>query len=116
MAEKIAAFFGQKNNQTVIDQLVDAGVCWEPEVVEALTSRRDLSGETVVLTGTLSKLTRNDAKARLQALGAKVTGSVSSKTSFVVAGDAAGSKLTKAQELGVRVLTEQELIDLLEGG
>jgi len=116
VAEKIAAFFGQKNNQTVIDQLVDAGVCWEPEVVEALTSRRDLSGETVVLTGTLSKLTRNDAKARLQALGAKVTGSVSSKTSFVVAGDAAGSKLTKAQELGVRVLTEQELIDLLEGG
>ena len=77
---------------------------------------RGLSGETVVLTGTLSKLTRNDAKARLQALGAKVSGSVSSKTSFVVAGDAAGSKLTKAQELGVLVLTEQDLIDLLEGG
>ena len=116
VAAKIAAFFGQKNNQAVIDQLVAAGVCWEPEVVEALTSRRDLSGETVVLTGTLSKLTRNDAKARLQALGAKVSGSVSSKTSFVVAGDAAGSKLTKAQELGVLVLTEQDLIDLLEGG
>ena len=116
VAAKIAAFFGQKNNQAVIDQLVDAGVCWEPEVVEAPTSRRGLSGETVVLTGTLSKLTRNDAKARLQALGAKVSGSVSSKTSFVVAGDAAGSKLTKAQELGVLVLTEQDLIDLLEGG
>ena len=116
VAAKIATFFGQKNNQAVIDQLVDAGVCWEPEVVEAPTSRRGLSGETVVLTGTLSKLTRNDAKARLQALGAKVSGSVSSKTSFVVAGDAAGSKLTKAQELGVLVLTEQDLIDLLEGG
>ena len=116
VAAKIAAFFGQKNNQAVIDQLVDAGVCWDPEVVEAPTSRRGLSGETVVLTGTLSKLTRNDAKARLQALGAKVSGSVSSKTSFVVAGDAAGSKLTKAQALGVLVLTEQDLIDLLEGG
>ncbi|MEM7365202.1 MAG: NAD-dependent DNA ligase LigA [Pseudomonadota bacterium] len=115
VAEKIAAFFGQTNNQLVIDQLVEAGVRWEPEVVEEAASSRDLSGETVVLTGTLSTLTRNDAKARLQALGAKVSGSVSSKTSFVVAGDAAGSKLTKAQELGVRVLTEQDLIDLLEG-
>ena len=115
VAEKIASFFGQKNNQTVIDQLIDAGVQWEPEVVET-ASGPDLTGETVVLTGTLSTLTRNDAKSQLQALGAKVSGSVSSKTSFVVAGDAAGSKLTKAQELGVRVLSEQELIDLLEGG
>ena len=115
VAEKIASFFGQKNNQIVMDQLIALGVQWEPEIVETVPGP-DLTGEKVVLTGTLRTLTRNDAKSQLQTLGAKVSGSVSSKTSFVVAGDAAGSKLTKAQELGVRVLSEQELIDLLEGG
>ena len=67
-------------------------------------------GKTVVLTGTLMQMGRNEAKALLQQLGAKVSGSVSSKTDFVIAGDAAGSKLTKAQELGVAVLTEEEFL------
>jgi DNA ligase (NAD+) len=72
-----------------------------------------LEGQTVVLTGTLSALTRDDAKAKLEALGAKVAGSVSKKTSFVVAGDAAGSKLDKAQELGVEIWDEQRLLQFL---
>ena len=73
-----------------------------------------LAGETYVLTGTLMSLTRNDAKARLMALGAKVSGSVSVKTSYVVAGDAAGSKLTKAQEFGVAILSEADLLQRLK--
>jgi DNA ligase (NAD+) len=71
-------------------------------------------GETYVLTGTLTSLTRNDAKARLISLGAKVSASVSVKTSYVVAGDSAGSKLTKAQELGVAILSEADLLRRLE--
>jgi DNA ligase (NAD+) len=72
-----------------------------------------LEGQTIVLTGTLSTLSREDAKERLEALGAKVSGSVSKKTSFVVAGEAAGSKLDKAQELGVEVWDEARLLALL---
>ena len=112
VAEKIARFFSQPVNNRVIDELLAHGVHWEME--EAAANPDALDGETWVLTGTLSSLTRNEAKARLQALGAKVAGSVSAKTSYVVAGDAAGSKLTKAQELGVAVLSEEELLELLE--
>jgi DNA ligase (NAD+) len=82
----------------------------EPEVAPALP----LAGQTVVLTGSLAGLSREDAKARLEALGARVAGSVSKKTSFVVAGEAAGSKLDKARELGVPVLDEDALHDLLD--
>ena len=71
------------------------------------------NGKTVVLTGTLSQMGRSEAKARLQELGAKVSGSVSAKTDFVIAGDAAGSKLTKAQELGVTVLSEEQWLAML---
>ena len=73
-----------------------------------------LAGLTYVLTGTLNTLNRNDAKARLQQLGAKVSGSVSAKTDALVAGEKAGSKLTKAQDLGIDILTEDELIELLK--
>ncbi len=112
VAKKIAHFFQQDVNRQVIDALMESGVGW---VEEAPTANRDaLAGETYVLTGTLTSLTRNDAKARLMSLGAKVSGSVSAKTSYVVAGDAAGSKLTKAQELGVSVLSEAELLQLLQ--
>ncbi len=81
----------------------------------AAVSKAPLDGQTFVLTGTLASLSRDDAKARLEALGAKVSGSVSRKTSFVVAGEAAGSKLDKAQELGVAVWDEAQLLALLAG-
>ncbi len=112
VAKKIAHFFQQDVNNQVIDQLLANGVGWEEEAEAG--NPEALAGETYVLTGTLTSLTRNEAKARLQSLGAKVSGSVSAKTSYVVAGDAAGSKLTKAQSLGVPVLDEQQLIELLE--
>jgi DNA ligase (NAD+) len=79
------------------------------------TSAGPLEGQTVVLTGTLSSLTREEAKERLEALGAKVAGSVSKKTSFVVAGEAAGSKLDKAKELGVEIWEEERLLQLFTG-
>lgn len=112
VAKKIAHFFQQDVNNQVIDQLLANGVGWEEEAEAG--NPEALVGETYVLTGTLTSLTRNEAKARLQSLGAKVSGSVSAKTSYVVAGDAAGAKLTKAQSLGVPVLDEQQLIELLE--
>ncbi len=111
VAEKIHAFFAQPENETVIDKLLAAGIHWE---VEAAPDNADaLAGETWVLTGTLTSLTRDEAKEKLQALGAKVAGSVSKKTSCVVAGDAAGSKLAKAQSLGVRVIDESAFLELM---
>jgi DNA ligase (NAD+) len=112
VANKIATFFEQADNQTVVERLRTAGVRWE--VSEPSENSAALEGQTFVLTGTLSTLKRNDAKAQLQALGAKVSGSVSKNTDYLVAGDAAGSKLTKAQSLGVKILDENELIALLE--
>ena len=112
VAEKIATFFHQESNRRVIEDLRKSGVHWE--VASTSDNSDALAGETWVLTGTLNTLTRNDAKARLQSLGAKVAGSVSAKTSYVVAGDAAGSKLTKAQELGITVLSEDDLLKRLE--
>lgn len=112
VAEKIAHFFQQPVNNRVIDALLAAGVAWQEETAGAHSEA--LAGQTYVLTGTLATLTRNDAKARLQALGAKVAGSVSAKTSCVVAGDAAGSKLARAQALGIRIMDENELIAMLE--
>jgi DNA ligase (NAD+) len=112
VAKKVAHFFQQEINHQVIDTLLESGVRWQEQ---ASSSGRDaLAGETYVLTGTLTSLTRNDAKARLMSLGAKVSGSVSVKTSYVVAGDAAGSKLTKAQALGVAILSEEDLLQRLE--
>ncbi len=112
VAKKIAHFFLQEVNRQVIDALMESGVRWVEE--ESSVNSNALAGETYVLTGTLTSLTRNDAKARLMSLGAKVSGSVSAKTSYVVAGDAAGSKLTKAQALGVSILSEADLLKLLE--
>lgn len=112
VAAKIATFFHQENNLRVIEDLRKSGVTWPVE--EASTNSEALADQTWVLTGTLNTLSRNEAKARLQTLGAKVAGSVSAKTSYVVAGDAAGSKLTKAQTLGIPVLSEQELLAELE--
>jgi DNA ligase (NAD+) len=114
MASHIAAFFRQSHNRDVIQKLRDSGVSWdESEAPPAL--EQSLSGKTFVLTGTLSSMTRDEAKEKLQTLGGKVTGSVSKKTDYVVAGADAGSKLSKAKELGIVVLDEGGLLALLAG-
>jgi DNA ligase (NAD+) len=108
-------FFAEESNREVIRQLTEeAGVHWPaPVIIKAEEIDSPFSGKTVVLTGSLSIMSRDDAKERLVALGAKVAGSVSKKTDLVIAGEAAGSKLVKAQELGIEVIDEAEMIRLL---
>ncbi|HBS43007.1 MAG TPA: DNA ligase [Oceanospirillales bacterium] len=106
MAEHIVNFFAEEHNREVIRQLREAGVTFDEKEPVQADEDAPLAGKTAVITGTLSDMTRDDAKAALEALGAKVTGSVSAKTDFLVAGEKAGSKLTKAQGLGVQVLDE----------
>ncbi|MRT13314.1 NAD-dependent DNA ligase LigA [Enterobacteriaceae bacterium RIT711] len=108
-------FFAEESNREVIRQLTEeAGVHWPaPVIIKAEEIDSPFSGKTVVLTGSLSIMSRDDAKARLVELGAKVAGSVSKKTDLVIAGEAAGSKLVKAQELGIDVIDEAEMIRLL---
>ena len=109
VANRIFVFWREAHNVAVVDDLIAQGVHWE--TVEVKEANENLfKDKTVVLTGTLTQMGRNEAKALLQQLGAKVSGSVSSKTDFVIAGDAAGSKLTKAQELNITVLTEDEFL------
>ena len=115
VAESIHTFFAQPHNREVVEQLRACGVHWE-EGAPAARAPKPLAGLTVVLTGTLPTLSRDEAKDLLEAAGAKVAGSVSKKTSYVVAGAEAGSKLDKAQELGVKVLDEDGLRRLLAGG
>jgi DNA ligase (NAD+) len=110
VAGYIRSFFSQPHNRETLQALKDAGVRWQEETVVA--GEQPLKGQTWVLTGTLSAMTRDEAKERLEQLGAKVAGSVSKKTACVVAGEAAGSKLAKAEALGVTVLDEQGLADL----
>ena len=110
VANRIFVFWREEHNVSVVEDLIAQGVHWETvEVKEA--SENFFKDKTVVLTGTLTQMGRNEAKSLLQQLGAKVSGSVSSKTDFVIAGDAAGSKLAKAQELNIRVLTEDEFLE-----
>ncbi|WP_298772980.1 NAD-dependent DNA ligase LigA [uncultured Shewanella sp.] len=112
VAQHLVHFFSQPHNIEVIDKLIEAGVNW-PAIEVVNDTALLLKGQTWVLTGTLTQLNRNDAKAQLQALGAKVAGSVSKNTDCLVAGEAAGSKLTKAQDLGVKIIDEAELIEVL---
>ncbi|GIO35146.1 DNA ligase 2 [Paenibacillus antibioticophila] len=114
VAESIVSFFADPFNQAGIQKMLELGVSpKEPQAAAAVTDSF-FSGKTVVLTGTLHQLGRDEATARLEALGAKVTGSVSKKTDLVIAGEKAGSKLTKAQELGIPVIEdENEFIRLL---
>lgn len=113
VAHHVATFFQQAHNREVIQALREAGIHWdEHEPVQ--TTEQPLSGNTYVLTGALSSMTREEAGDRLMALGAKVTGSVSKKTTAVIAGEAAGSKLTKAEKLGVPVLDEGAFLALIE--
>ena len=113
IAASVRAFFDSERNRDLLRRLKDAGIEFEEEGPEAEAGDRLLEGKTFVLTGTLSGMTRNEAAARITALGGKVTGSVSSRTDFLVAGDKAGSKLRKAGQLGVDVLDEAALERLL---
>lgn len=109
VAKHIVAFFAEKHNPKIIDKLIAAGIHW-PKVEK---KSHALSGKTFVLTGTLKTMGREEAKEKLENLGAKVAGSVSSKTSYVVAGEEAGSKLEKAQILNVPILSEDEFLIIL---
>ncbi|MFT4907509.1 MAG: DNA ligase (NAD+) [Oleispira sp.] len=115
VAKHILSFFNEEHNQIIIEQLKKVGVNWpEAEPVSAAESAElPLAGKVYVITGTLNEMGRDDAKQYLQTLGGKVTGSVSAKTDCLVAGEKAGSKLTKAQSLGIEILDEAGFIQLL---
>ena len=117
IAESIIDFFQEPHNRKVIEQLTseEINIHWQDITPQTQTTIVDspFSGKTIVLTGTLSVLTRDEAKNKLKQLGAKVTGSVSKNTDLVIAGEAAGSKLDKAQELRIKVIDEQEMLNLL---
>ncbi|MCY3591324.1 MAG: NAD-dependent DNA ligase LigA [Acidobacteria bacterium] len=117
IAESVRAFFDSERNQDLLRRLKKAGLEFEEEAAAAESEDGDgpLEGKTFVLTGTLEGMTRNEAGARIKALGGKVTGSVSGRTDFLVAGENAGSKLRKAEQLGVEVLNEAGLEELLAG-
>ncbi len=113
VAQSIRTFFDQPHNREVVGQLRACGVTWDETDGTADTRPKPLAGKTLVLTGTLPSLTRDEAKAMIEAAGGKVTGSVSKKTDFVVAGAEAGSKLDRARELGVALIDEPGLRALL---
>ena len=113
VASHIVTFFRQSHNREVIQRLVDAGIRWEEHELRMEAQQQPLSGKSFVLTGKLTR-PRNEIKAQLQALGARVAGSVSKKTDYLVAGEAAGSKLDKAKELDIEILDEAALQSMLE--
>jgi DNA ligase (NAD+) len=113
VAQHLMQFFAQPHNLEVIEGLLAAGVHWPAIEVAVVAENSAFAGKTCVLTGSLQQLTREQAKAELEALGAKVAGSISAKTDYLIAGEKAGSKLSKAQALGVAVLTEAEFIEIL---
>jgi DNA ligase (NAD+) len=112
VADALVEFFREKHNREALDRLFKQ---IEVEPMEKVKSDSAISGKTVVFTGTLEKMTRPEAKAQAERLGAKVAGSVSKKTDYVVAGPGAGSKLTEAQSLGVKVLSEDEWLAMTRG-
>lgn len=112
VAAHVVHFFAQPHNREVIEKLTKAGIHW-PDIQSIDPSKLPLSGKTFVITGTLPTLSRDEAKALLEAAGATVSGSVSKQTDYLLAGEKAGSKLTKAQELGVAIIDEQGLQRLL---
>ena len=109
-AEWIIDFFQAPHNLEVVQRLIDAGIHWDAPIAP---TRQPLNGESWVITGTLSQMGRDDATQMLQALGARVSGSVSSKTKCVVAGEKAGSKLEKAEKLGIAVMNETDFLSLM---
>jgi DNA ligase (NAD+) len=112
VAQHVATFFASAEHGRVIERLRALGVQW-PELTRPAVQGQPLAGSTFVITGTLEAMTREEAGERLQALGAKVSGSISRKTSYLVAGTEPGSKLRKADELGVPVLDEARFLELL---
>lgn len=113
-ASNIVHFFSQEHNQAIVKKLLAAGVHWPFIEIKEVDVNNPFYHKTVVLTGTLREMSRDQAKNRLESLGAKVAGSVSAKTDYVIAGTEAGSKLVKAQQLGLSILNELEFIQLLE--
>lgn len=113
VAASITRFFAERHNREVIDQLLGAGVSW-PVVAPVSAPASAIAGKTFVLTGTLPSLTREEAKGLIEARGGKVAGSVSKKTDYVVAGSDAGSKLDKAQQLGITILDQTQLMELIK--
>ncbi len=113
VAAHILAFFQQPHNIEVIEKLIQAGINW-PVIEHVAETEQPLAGQVIVLTGSLSTMSRDEAKQELKALGAKVTGSVSKKTDLVIAGTEAGSKRTKAQQLGIEILDEAQFIKMLK--
>jgi len=112
VANNIITFFQQKHNREVLDALLATGISW-PEEIQTERKEQTLVGKTFVITGTLTEMSRDDAKQALQSLGAKVTGSVSKNTDYLVAGENPGSKVAKAETLGVEILSEAQLKGLL---
>ncbi|WP_410678990.1 NAD-dependent DNA ligase LigA [Avibacterium paragallinarum] len=113
VANRIYVFWREAHNVEVVEDLLAQGIHWDDVEIKEV-SENPLKGKTVVLTGTLTQMTRNDAKALLQQLGSKVTGSISAKTDYLIAGDNAGSKLNKALELNVKILTEDEFLLIVQ--
>lgn len=113
VAENLITFFKQTHNCEVVEQLISVGINW-PKIKKKSVDEQPLAGKTFVVTGTLETMGRNDAKAALQELGAKVSGSVSKKTDYVVVGENPGSKATKAADLDIMILDEKAFIKLLE--
>ena len=115
-AESVVSFFLSDHNLGVIDKLISYGVYWSKKTVRVIDDAHPLCGKAVVLTGTLVALSREEAKTRLRALGARVLSQVSAKVDWLIVGDNAGSKLMQAQQLGVPLLSEQEFLALLASG
>ncbi len=116
VAEQVSAFFKEEHNRKVIRKLLDQGIHWPKPPPVPNRAELPLAGKTVVVTGTLAGMTREEAKERLMALGAKVSGSVSKNTDFVVVGENSGSKAKKAEELNIKVVSEVELQKILNAG
>ncbi len=114
VAESIVSFFGDPDHKSMIEALMAAGLKTEEEPPDQSANKEAVAGKTFVLTGTLPTMKRSEAKALIEVAGGKASGSVSKKTDFLVAGESAGSKLTKAESLGVSVISESQLLDLLK--
>jgi len=115
IAQSLVNWHGEARNQKLIERLRAAGLNFKSELYQPAAEAGPLAGKTFVLTGTLPTLKREEAAAKIETLGGKVSGSVSKKTDFVLAGDEAGSKLDKAQKLGVKIISEAEFLKMSGG-